>query len=147
MKKINSFLSVAQIDKHTYLGEIRNGRKTGEVVYRNLKNSKKLTFSEFFQYCIESYEIFICSNCNFEEFAKTFENNLKVSKADLKSFYREVTEVSEELEKVYGYKLNLFIRSFLTPNLHMCSKQFESYEEKFWFVIDEMDKRLGGKQS
>lgn len=147
MKKINSLLSVAQIDRQTYLGQIRNGRKSGEVVYRTPKIGDKVTFSNFFQYCIESYEIFICSNGNFEEFSKLFINNKKVSKQDLKNFYREVEEVSTELERVYGYNLKYFIKSFLTTSMRVCTKEFESYEEKFWFIIDEMDKRLGGKQS
>lgn len=144
MKRINSLLSVEKT-RGGYVGAVRNGKNKGEIFLRTNLAYKDITFSSFFQQCIELYEIYLCCNCNFETFYSLFEGNTDVTKKDLELFFMETEDTALQLETVYGEKLKYFLYKFITPSRKVGNKKFFDMQDKLNFLTSSMVKRVQSK--
>lgn len=136
MKRINSLLSVEKHCESFYKGTFRNGNKKADVLIPRIVPYNKLTFSEFFNYCIGQYEIYICTERSKEKFMKLFNDNNNFNKEDLNSFYEEVEDISLKLEKVYGENLKYFVSNLCSSSKSICGKEFETIKAKKQFLMD-----------
>ena len=136
MKRINSLLSVDKIGSNMYKGVIRNGSKKGEVVIPKIASYSELTFTNFFKYCMEQYEIYICSERNKEYFFNLFKDNQNVSKEDLETFFGQAEIISLKLEEVYGNNIKYFISNLSSESLRICGKEFKNIKEKTSYLME-----------
>lgn len=142
MKKINNFLSIEPIDNKSFNGHICNGKRKAKIKVN--APSKNVTFSDFFQYCIDMYEIYLCGYCDKEFFLEKGEL-FGITEERIEELFNDCVDIANKLEYVFEEKTSYFICNFVSPSLTIWGTEFVTFDEKLDYLINSMEYRLNQK--